>query len=83
MKKVGRIPDGGGWRFRGRDTSLHAQTALPSRIIFVVDNCTDATAVVASRTGAEVIATSGNAHKKAGALNQSSWLPAAHSAYLV
>lgn len=50
--------------------SLKTQTVPPSRIIVVVDNCTDETAAEAYGAGAEVIETVGNVHKKAGALNQ-------------
>lgn len=50
--------------------SLHRQTRRPDRIVVVADNCTDETALIAERAGAEVIVTSGNEHKKAGALNQ-------------
>lgn len=49
--------------------SALAQTRPADRIIVVCDNCTDATAAVASRYPVEVTATSGNIHKKAGALN--------------
>lgn len=50
--------------------SLRAQTVPPSRIVAVVDNCTDDTAAIALAAGAEVFETVGNEHKKAGALNQ-------------
>lgn len=50
--------------------SLEAQTVPPTRIIVVVDNCTDDTAAIALAAGAEIFETAGNVHKKAGALNQ-------------
>ncbi len=49
--------------------ALAAQTRVPDRIIVICDNCTDATAEIAREHGATVWATSGNTHKKAGALN--------------
>jgi cellulose synthase/poly-beta-1,6-N-acetylglucosamine synthase-like glycosyltransferase len=49
---------------------LRAQTRRIDRIIVVADNCTDATESRARDAGAEVFVTSGNRHKKAGALNQ-------------
>lgn len=49
--------------------ALRAQTRIPDEIIVICDNCTDATAEIASDHGATVWATSGNTHKKAGALN--------------
>jgi cellulose synthase/poly-beta-1,6-N-acetylglucosamine synthase-like glycosyltransferase len=49
---------------------LKAQTFPPTRIIVLVDNCTDDTAAIALSAGAEVFETVGNVHKKAGALNQ-------------
>lgn len=51
-------------------SSLWDQDRRPQRVVVVTDNCTDATAEVAVAAGAEVIATVGNVHKKAGALNQ-------------
>jgi len=52
-------------------TSLERQSRRPDLIIVIADNCTDATAdVVGKRGGAMVVASSGNEHKKAGALNQ-------------
>ncbi|MGI5287360.1 glycosyltransferase family 2 protein [Nonomuraea polychroma] len=50
--------------------SLRFQTRPPDRVIVIADNCLDATAHIARRCGAEVYETVGNAHKKAGALNQ-------------
>jgi cellulose synthase/poly-beta-1,6-N-acetylglucosamine synthase-like glycosyltransferase len=49
--------------------ALNAQTRVPDQIIVICDNCTDATATIAAEHGATVWATSGNTHKKAGALN--------------
>ncbi|MAP63421.1 MAG: glycosyl transferase [Microbacterium sp.] len=49
---------------------LRSQTATPDRIIVIPDNCTDDTAVIAATEGVEVRPTTGNADKKAGALNQ-------------
>ncbi len=49
---------------------LAAQTLAPSRIVVVVDNCTDETAEVALACGAQVVRTFNNQDKKAGALNQ-------------
>ncbi|MFC4942810.1 glycosyltransferase family 2 protein [Pseudonocardia sp. GCM10023141] len=50
--------------------SLRAQTLPPDRLLVIADNCTDATATVAARLGAEVVTTVGNTARKAGALNQ-------------
>ncbi|MCC5951902.1 MAG: glycosyltransferase family 2 protein [Acidimicrobiia bacterium] len=50
--------------------SLFEQDRPPERVIVVADNCTDATAEVARRHGAEVVETVANTQKKAGALNQ-------------
>lgn len=50
--------------------SLRAQSDPPDRVVVVADNCTDATAQVATAGGADVVVTVGNQHKKAGALNQ-------------
>ncbi|MGB8652286.1 MAG: glycosyltransferase family 2 protein [Mycobacteriales bacterium] len=50
--------------------SVFAQCDERDRVIVVADNCTDDTVAVALRAGAEVVETAGNAHKKAGALNQ-------------
>ena len=49
--------------------SLNAQTRPADRIIVIADNCTDETPALARASGAEVIVTQGNTHKKAGALN--------------
>ncbi len=51
-------------------TSLQGQKPPPARIIVVADNCTDSTVEVARSAGVEVMESSGNTHKKAGALNQ-------------
>ncbi len=54
---------------------LWDQTRPPDLIVVVADNCTDDTAAVATAHGAQVFATRGNTHKKAGALNQAiSWI---------
>jgi cellulose synthase/poly-beta-1,6-N-acetylglucosamine synthase-like glycosyltransferase len=50
--------------------SVWTQSRLPDQVIVVTDNCSDRTAEVARRWGAEVYETTGNTHKKAGALNQ-------------
>lgn len=50
--------------------SLMSQSHRPERIIVVADNCTDATVAIGRAAGAEVVESVGNAHKKAGALNQ-------------
>ena len=50
--------------------SLWGQTRPPDRVVVVADNCTDDTAEIARRRGAEVFTTVDNTHKKAGALNQ-------------
>ena len=39
-------------------------------MVVVADNCTDDTADIARKNGAEVFTTVGNTEKKAGALNQ-------------
>ncbi|WP_416962079.1 glycosyltransferase family 2 protein [Streptomyces sp. Agncl-13] len=49
---------------------LWRQTHKPDLIVVVTDNCTDDTAAVADSHGAQIFATQGNTHKKAGALNQ-------------
>jgi cellulose synthase/poly-beta-1,6-N-acetylglucosamine synthase-like glycosyltransferase len=50
--------------------SLRNQTVALHRIVVVADNCTDDTALVARRHGAEVVETQDNRDRKAGALNQ-------------
>jgi cellulose synthase/poly-beta-1,6-N-acetylglucosamine synthase-like glycosyltransferase len=50
--------------------SLQSQTRPPDRIVVVADNCTDDTAEIARKHGAEVFTSVNNTHKKAGALNQ-------------
>jgi len=50
--------------------SLLEQSRPPDRVVVVADNCTDGTVDVARSAGVEVFETSGNTHKKAGALNQ-------------
>ncbi len=49
---------------------LQQQQLAPDRILVIADNCTDATAAVAAKAGADVYTTSGNTLMKAGALNQ-------------
>lgn len=49
---------------------LQNQTSPPDHIVVIADNCTDRTVEIARAHGAEVFVTSGNTHKKAGALNQ-------------
>jgi cellulose synthase/poly-beta-1,6-N-acetylglucosamine synthase-like glycosyltransferase len=49
--------------------ALASQTRRPDEVIVIADNCTDGTARIAADRGAAVMATSGNTHKKAGALN--------------
>jgi poly-beta-1,6-N-acetyl-D-glucosamine synthase len=49
--------------------ALAAHTRVPGQVIVICDNCSDATADIAAAHGATVWATSGNTHKKAGALN--------------
>ncbi|MBI1376588.1 MAG: glycosyltransferase [Frankiales bacterium] len=51
-------------------SSLEQQSRRPDRVVVVADNCTDDTAGIARAAGAEVMATTGNTEKKAGALNQ-------------
>jgi cellulose synthase/poly-beta-1,6-N-acetylglucosamine synthase-like glycosyltransferase len=51
-------------------TSLQRQTRPPESVWVVADNCTDGTADVARRHGAQVHTTVDNVHKKAGGLNQ-------------
>jgi poly-beta-1,6-N-acetyl-D-glucosamine synthase len=50
--------------------SLWGQARRPEKVVVVADNCTDDTADIARRGGAEVFMTVGNRDKKAGALNQ-------------
>ena len=50
--------------------SLWAQTRPPDKVVVVADNCTDDTAEIARRHGAEVYTTVANTDKKAGGLNQ-------------
>jgi cellulose synthase/poly-beta-1,6-N-acetylglucosamine synthase-like glycosyltransferase len=50
--------------------SLRLQKRLPDHIVVIADNCDDPTAALAALCGVEVVATVGNTHKKAGALNQ-------------
>ena len=50
--------------------SLWGQTRPPDKVVVVADNCTDDTAEIARRHGAEVFTTVDNTDKKAGALNQ-------------
>jgi len=50
--------------------SLSSQTRPPDRVVVVADNCTDDTAEIARKHGAEVFTTVHNTEKKAGALNQ-------------
>lgn len=49
---------------------LQNQTSPPDHIVVIADNCTDRTVEIARAHGAEVFVTTGNTHKKAGALNQ-------------
>ncbi|HEY3683705.1 MAG TPA: glycosyltransferase family 2 protein [Streptosporangiaceae bacterium] len=50
--------------------SVRAQTRPVDRIVVIADNCADGTAAAAAASGAEVVTTTGNRHRKAGALNQ-------------
>ena len=50
--------------------SLRRQTQPPDRILVAADNCTDGTVAIARALGVDVLETSGNTAKKAGALNQ-------------
>jgi biofilm PGA synthesis N-glycosyltransferase PgaC len=50
--------------------SLRRQTEPPEAIVVVADNCTDRTQQIARDLDVTVLRTEGNAHKKAGALNQ-------------
>ena len=49
--------------------ALTSQTRMLDEVIVIADNCTDDTARIAVEHGATVMKTSGNAHRKAGALN--------------
>ena len=51
-------------------TSLKDQTIPPDRVLVVSDNSTDHTVQAARDAGADPMVTTGNTHKKAGALNQ-------------
>ena len=51
-------------------TSLQHQTMPPDRVLVVSDNSTDDTVQAAKDAGADTMVTTGNTHKKAGALNQ-------------
>ncbi|MEV5003809.1 glycosyltransferase family 2 protein [Nocardioides sp. LML1-1-1.1] len=51
-------------------TSLLEQSHRPRRVVVVADNCTDRTIEIARSFGVDVFESVGNAHKKAGALNQ-------------
>jgi len=50
--------------------SLRTQHRPPERVIVVADNCTDRTAAIARREGAEIYHSVHNKEKKGGALNQ-------------
>src|SRR3954470_21317097 len=50
--------------------SLDEQSSPPDLTIVCADNCTDRTALAAQAAGANVFATEGNEHGRAGALNQ-------------
>jgi cellulose synthase/poly-beta-1,6-N-acetylglucosamine synthase-like glycosyltransferase len=50
-------------------SALHAQTVPADRIIVIADHCADETPALAKASGAEVMVTQGNKHKKAGAVN--------------
>ena len=50
--------------------SLSAQSRRPDLVIVIADRCSDRTAEIAASCGATVFETSGNRHRKAGALNQ-------------
>jgi cellulose synthase/poly-beta-1,6-N-acetylglucosamine synthase-like glycosyltransferase len=49
--------------------ALTSQTRMADEVIAIADNCSDDTARIAVEHGAVVMTTSGNAHRKAGALN--------------
>jgi glycosyltransferase involved in cell wall biosynthesis len=50
--------------------SLAAQTRVADEVIVVADRCGDRTSEIAAAHGVTVIETTGNLHKKAGAINQ-------------
>lgn len=50
--------------------SLQQQTITPDRVLVISDNSTDDTVAAARNAGADTMVTTGNTHKKAGALNQ-------------
>lgn len=50
--------------------AIDAVASQVDAVIVVADNCTDDTATVAELAGAKVFTTTGNTHRKAGALNQ-------------
>jgi cellulose synthase/poly-beta-1,6-N-acetylglucosamine synthase-like glycosyltransferase len=50
--------------------ALGEQTRPPDRVVVVADNCTDRTVEIAREFGYEAFETTGNVHKKGGALNQ-------------
>ncbi|KMM46436.1 hypothetical protein CWIS_05350, partial [Cellulomonas sp. A375-1] len=54
----------------GTLAALAEQTGAPQRVVVIADNCTDDTADVARRHGAEVVETVANTARKAGALDQ-------------
>ena len=54
----------------GTIESLLSQSRRPDQIVVVADNCTDATVDIAASYAVTIFSTSGNTHKKAGALNQ-------------
>lgn len=51
-------------------SALQSQSRSPDTIVVVADNCSDDTAALAARHGADVITTVGNTGRKAGAINQ-------------
>jgi len=58
---------------------LHEQVLPPDLIVAVADNCSHGTALEAEAAGAIVFETTGNRHKKAGALNRCHTAPSATS----